>query len=263
MPLDKDPLYPLLQAAAALAACEHPEDQRQQLLTHPQRHDIAERCSDCGAMRYPRQERGAAGELWTRPMLVAPVVGAVNGLSARTGEDGALEFVAGETDRLRPRWWVDAVAAHQESYVAKSLGSLVRHEEARDVQEREAIYKRGEFKLHAHRVVLVEDLRDRDGPDGPYEIRWECTCPKLLGSRKRVAWKEHAEACPTFVNELAQLVANAMRDLPEDTKATPHDCLRALLQAAGRLADDQTEARVCFLAGTRFQAMRNGAAVKP
>lgn len=61
----------LQTAAKNLAACKHPEDQHQYMrasLTE----SIVVRCSDCGALAM-------ADDLssWTRPMLVAHVVGAV------------------------------------------------------------------------------------------------------------------------------------------------------------------------------------------
>ncbi len=77
----------LHRAVDALANCEHPEDQQQRCRTYAieaapsklipgfmepaVRAGDMVRCADCGAVMYPEQ-----GPQWTRPMLVAHVIGA-------------------------------------------------------------------------------------------------------------------------------------------------------------------------------------------
>jgi len=77
---DADRQARTLQAAAKqLAECQHPEDQRRCARTKAFAHDNGTvpardfiRCVDCGAVSY----EGEPGR-WTRPMLVAHVVGAL------------------------------------------------------------------------------------------------------------------------------------------------------------------------------------------
>lgn len=58
------------KAVKQLAECKHPEDQIQRLSLQIRPRTVL-RCSDCGAVNYPDQ-----GPSWTRPMLVAHVLGA-------------------------------------------------------------------------------------------------------------------------------------------------------------------------------------------
>jgi len=61
----------LREAAQELAACQHPEDQHQYVraaLTG----SVLVRCADCGAIAMSDNPKS-----WTRPVLVAHVVGAV------------------------------------------------------------------------------------------------------------------------------------------------------------------------------------------
>lgn len=62
-------------AIAALAACTHPDEnvQRTRLGASPGSERM-DRCALCGAVRYPSQGL-ESGEGWTRPELVAHVVG--------------------------------------------------------------------------------------------------------------------------------------------------------------------------------------------
>jgi hypothetical protein len=61
----------LESALGELAACAHPIDQQQKLvIVGRELKPILWRCSDCGAVRYE------GGRSWTRPMLVAHVIGA-------------------------------------------------------------------------------------------------------------------------------------------------------------------------------------------
>lgn len=59
----------LQEAVEELAACMHPDDQRQR--GRVESGSMMIRCSDCGSVSYEGQVGG-----WTRPMLVAHVVGA-------------------------------------------------------------------------------------------------------------------------------------------------------------------------------------------
>jgi len=69
----------LRQATAELAACKHPLDQRQHARTFADEPGSSRwefvRCADCGAV-VDEADLALGKGRWTRPMLVAHVIGA-------------------------------------------------------------------------------------------------------------------------------------------------------------------------------------------
>lgn len=87
----------LLEATTDLADCSHPEDQHQHARTTITGRNFI-RCADCGAVSY----EGEPGR-WTRPILVAHVVGATNHeTDSQMGIRDADEMLA-EVDKRRAR----------------------------------------------------------------------------------------------------------------------------------------------------------------